>query len=62
MREELSYDEVLDKLPAYALGALEPEEMLAVDAYFRKHENLLTRLERSEQAAAQLAHSDQNHS
>jgi anti-sigma-K factor RskA len=54
--EELTYNEILDKLTAYALGALEPEEMLAVDAYIRKHEALLAHLEESEQAAVQLAY------
>jgi anti-sigma-K factor RskA len=56
MSDELTYSEVLDKLPAYALGALEPEEMLAVDAYIQKHEQLLDRLQESEQAAVQLAY------
>ncbi|MGH2541947.1 MAG: zf-HC2 domain-containing protein, partial [Ardenticatenaceae bacterium] len=32
-RDELTYQQVEDNLPAYVLGALEPEEMLAVDAY-----------------------------
>jgi anti-sigma-K factor RskA len=56
MSEQLSYDEILDKLPAYALGALEPEEMLAVEDYLRNHQELLIRFEESEQAAAQLVH------
>jgi len=56
MTDELTYTEILDKLPAYALGALEPEEMLAVDAYIKKHEQLLTKLHESEQAAVQLAY------
>jgi anti-sigma-K factor RskA len=56
MSDELTYDEILDKLPAYALGALEPEEMLAIDAYIHKHEVLLVRLRESEQAAVQLAY------
>jgi anti-sigma-K factor RskA len=56
MTNELTYTEILDKLPAYALGALEPEEMLAVDAYLKKHEQLLTKLHESEQAAVQLAY------
>lgn len=56
MSDELTYDEVIDRLPAYTLGALEPEEMLAVDDYIHKHEALLTRLQESEQAAVQLAY------
>src|SRR5688572_27044407 len=53
---ELSYNQVLDLLPAYALGALEPEEMLAVDAYLNQHQELLIRLRNAEEAAAHLAH------
>jgi anti-sigma-K factor RskA len=53
---ELSYNQVLELLPAYALGALEPEEMLAVDAYLNQHQELLIRLRNAEEAAAQLAH------
>ena len=53
---ELSYNQIIDLLPAYALGALEPEEMLAVDAYLNQHQELLTRLRSAEEAAAHLAH------
>jgi anti-sigma-K factor RskA len=53
---ELSYNQILDLLPAYALGALEPEEMLAVDAYLNQHQELLIRLRNAEEAAAHLAH------
>lgn len=56
MSDELSYEQVLERLSAYVLGALEPEEMLAVDAYLSKYQALLARLQKSEQAAAQLAH------
>jgi anti-sigma-K factor RskA len=53
---ELTYNQILELLPAYALGALEPEEMLAVDAYLNKHQELLARLNQVEEAAAQLAY------
>lgn len=56
MSEKLSYSEILEKLPAYSLGALEVEEMLAVEAYLQQHAELLARFEQAEQAAAQLAH------
>lgn len=56
MNTELTYAQVLDLLPAYVLGALEPEEMLAVDAYLRKHQALFASLQESEEAAAQLAY------
>lgn len=56
MNSELTYDQVLDMLPAYVLGALEPEEMLAVDAYLRKHQDLFASLREGEEAAAQLAY------
>src|SRR5262245_2973288 len=53
---ELTYNQVLELLPAYALGALEPDEMLAVDAYLHQHQDLLVRLNTAEEAAAQLAY------
>jgi anti-sigma-K factor RskA len=56
MNNELTYAQVLDLLPAYVLGALEPEEMLAVDAYLRKHQALFASLRESEEAATQLAY------
>ena len=53
---ELTYIQVLEMLPAYALGALEPEEMLAVDAYLNQNRTLLDRLHQAELVAAQMAH------
>lgn len=55
MSSELTYPQVLDLLPAYAIGALEPEEMLAVDAYLKNQQDLLSRLRQLESATAQLA-------
>jgi len=54
MNVELTHNQVLEMLPAYALGALDPEEMLAVDTYLTEHPELLTRLEAIEEAIAPL--------
>lgn len=51
----LTYDQVQDLLPAYVLGALEADEMLAVDDYIQTHWDLLHRVERLDIATAQLA-------
>ena len=56
MDTELTHNQVLELLPAYALGALEPEEMLAVDGYLNKNRTLLDRLHQAELVAAQMAH------
>jgi len=55
MGTELTYAMVVELLPAYALGALESEEMEAVDAYLEEQHTLLARLERLDIATAQLA-------
>jgi anti-sigma-K factor RskA len=57
MSTELTHSQVLELLPAYALGALEPEELLAVDDYMRQHPELRDRLHALEAAGAQLAYS-----
>lgn len=46
---------VLEMLPAYVLGSLEADEMLAVDAYLAAHPALLERVAELEAAADQLA-------
>jgi anti-sigma-K factor RskA len=56
MNTELTHDQILELLPAYALGALEPEEMLAVDSYLNQNRALLDRLHQAELAAAQMAY------
>jgi anti-sigma-K factor RskA len=56
MELELSREQILEMLPAYALGALEPEEMLAVEDYLARHDDLLPTLRAAEEAAAQLAY------
>jgi anti-sigma factor RsiW len=56
MDPELTREEIIEMLPAYVLGALEPDEMLAVEAYLEQHHDLLPRLHSAEEAAAQLAY------
>jgi anti-sigma-K factor RskA len=48
--------EVQELLPAYALGALEPEEMLAVADFLELHPTWQARLESLEGVASSLAH------
>ncbi|MCB0168144.1 MAG: anti-sigma factor [Anaerolineae bacterium] len=56
MNSELSREQILDMLPAFALGALEPEEMLLVEDYLEQNSDLLPELHLAEEAVAQLAH------
>lgn len=56
MSIQFTRDQVLELLPAYVLGKLEPEEMLAVDNYLEEQRELLAQLNQAEQAAAQLVH------
>jgi anti-sigma-K factor RskA len=56
MNTELTYNEIMELLPAYVMGALEPEEMLAVDAYVQNNPALQQRVSALEQAAAQIAY------
>ncbi len=56
MNTELTHDQVLEMLPAYAIGALDPEEMLAIDVYLKNHQDLLPRLRQIEAAVAQIAY------
>ena len=43
-------------LPAYVLGALEPDEMLAVDDYLQAHPELMAQVHALDAAAAQMAY------
>jgi anti-sigma-K factor RskA len=52
----LSPDEVQEMLPAYVLGALDAEEILAVDEYLYQQQSLLEQLNSLELTMAQLAH------
>jgi anti-sigma-K factor RskA len=53
---KLTYEQIQELLPAYVLGALESDEMLAVDGYITEHQELLAQLNRAEEAIAQMAH------
>jgi anti-sigma-K factor RskA len=52
----LSYDDVMELLPVFVLGALEPHEMLAVESYLNRHQALVDRLTELEATMAQLAY------
>ncbi|MCX6046493.1 MAG: anti-sigma factor [Chloroflexi bacterium] len=52
----LSYEDVVELLPVFVLGALEPDEMLAVDSYISQHQGLIERLAQLEATTAQLAY------
>lgn len=56
MSTGLTYEEAVELLPAYTLGALEPDEMVAMDDYMQRHHALLARVERLDAATAQLAY------
>lgn len=56
MNAELSYSQVVEMLPAYTLGALEPAEMLAVDEYVQTSPELQTWLRELEEALGELAY------
>ncbi len=56
MSTGLTYEEAVELLPAYTLGALEPDEMVAMDDYMQRQHALLARVERLDAATAQLAY------
>lgn len=56
MSTGLTYEEAIELLPAYTLGALDPDEMVAMDDYMQRHHALLARVERLDAATAQLAY------
>jgi anti-sigma-K factor RskA len=56
MNGEMTHDQVLELLPLYVLGVLDPEEMLAVDTYLQDHPELLSRLTEWEEVVAHLAY------
>lgn len=57
MSTERTYIEMVELLPLYALGTLEPEEMLAVERYVSTHPELAAPLRELEDGIAYLAHS-----
>jgi len=56
MDNQVTYETVVELLPAYAMGALKPDEMSAVAAYLQRQQTLLARVEQLDLATAQLAH------
>src|SRR5688572_24163114 len=52
----LTNDEILERLPAFVVGALDPDEMLEVEEYIHAHPELLARVLELEAAAARLAY------
>jgi anti-sigma-K factor RskA len=57
MNTELDHPRVLELLPLYVTGALEPEELLAVDAYLQRHHELLDQLAALEAVMVRVAQS-----
>lgn len=53
---DMTYDEVRDALPAYALGALAPAEMEAIDHYFQQQVALFQELDEAEETLSLLPH------
>jgi anti-sigma-K factor RskA len=52
----LTREEILELLPAFVVGALDRDEMLAVDEYLQAHPELMTRLHELEAIVATLAY------
>ncbi|MCC6457822.1 MAG: anti-sigma factor [Caldilineaceae bacterium] len=55
-RSRLTHEEIIERLPAFVVGALDPDEMLAVEAYIQIHPTLMERVHELEAAAARLAY------
>jgi anti-sigma-K factor RskA len=52
----LTREQIVEMLPAFVVGALESDEMLAVEEYIHAHPDLMARVRELEAAAAQLAY------
>src|SRR4051794_2312296 len=52
----LTNDEILERLPAFVVGALDPDEMLEVEEYLHAQPELMGRVHELELAAARLAY------
>lgn len=55
-RRGLTLAEAEELLPAFVLGALDPEEMLAVERFVQQHPEIRTRLANYEKAVVELAY------
>jgi anti-sigma-K factor RskA len=56
-RNGLTHAEILERLPAFVVGALDPDEMLETEDYLHAHPELMARVHELELAAARLAYS-----
>lgn len=56
LTDALTEVEALELLPAFVIGALEPDEMLAMDAFLYAHPEWQARVQSMEAAAMSLAH------
>lgn len=52
----LTHEEILERLPAFVVGVLDPNEMLEVEDYIHAHPELIARVHELELAAAKLAY------
>jgi anti-sigma-K factor RskA len=52
----LTHEQVIEMLPAFVVGALDPDEMLNVEEYIHAHPDLMARVHELELAAAKLAY------
>ena len=52
----MTHDDILEMLPAFVVGALEPDEMLDVEEYINAHPELMARVHELELATAKLAY------
>lgn len=55
MKTEFTHRQVITLLPSFVLGVLEPEEVLAIDAYLIEHHELWGWLHQAEQMMASFA-------
>lgn len=52
----LTHDEIVERLPAFVVGALDPDEMLTIEEYIQTHPELMARVHELEIAASRLAY------
>lgn len=52
----LTHEEILERLPAFVVGVLDPDEMLEIEDYLHAHPELMVRVHELELAAAKLAY------
>jgi anti-sigma-K factor RskA len=52
----LTHEEIIERLPSFVVGALDPDEMLTIEEYIQTHPDLMARVHELEIAAARLAY------